>query len=151
MAYDNIGIIFHMVSLQMAFIHKSYINLFFDVFEDWVTMTSQKTPWIKHQSQEGWVGRSGSRWLFSSGRCSRLGIPLEMEHGLRLRCCLPFQCWLQRADKARNFWMETLGLVTWWTRKETPAKCDSLSIAWVLLDDFSLICPVLPKVFELRL
>lgn len=95
-----------------------------------------KKPWKKHQSQEGWVGRSGSVSWFSSGRCSRLGIPLEMEHGLRLRCCLPFQCWLQRADKARNFWMETLGLVTWWTRKEMPAKCDSLSIAWVLLDDF---------------
>lgn len=78
------------------------------------------------------------------GRCSRLGIPLEMEHGLRLRCCLPFQCWLQRADKARNFWMETVGLVTWRMRsclkmkmyQQTHAKCDSLSIAWVLLDDW---------------
>lgn len=98
---------------------------------------SKKTAWKKTPvSREG---RSGSRWLFSSGRCSRLGIPLEMEHGLRLRCCLPFQCWLQPADKARNFWMETLGLVTWWNAQGNACEMwfiDSLSIAWVFVGWF---------------
>lgn len=136
MAYDNIGIIFHMVSLQMAFIYKSYINLFFDVFEDWNHDIS------KHRSTP--VSR-GPEWQQPSnpqGDVRDLGFHLKWNMGFTYDAVSLFSADFNERTKLETFGWKRLA---WWLGERARKRLRNVSFVehclnfcWMI---FPSICP----------